>query len=184
MKLMMWCWLVLAPYLWTLVIRPLQWPAQAALCFVLFFSGAVSLLGGLDGRHGYSLASRSELAAWQSAIAGIPATDRFAAMPDYNHPLILLGRKVACGYDGHLWSHGLDYGEKMALTKSALSGATGWQEAAPKLSAQWSALRQIDRPEAVPQGLGTLTDLRPYLKPDSKSPAPPPPPPQSVGLSW
>lgn len=180
MKLMMWCWLAVAPYLWSLVIRPLKWPAQAAICFVLFFSGAVSLIGGLDARHGYSLATRSELAQWQAAVKNIPATDRFAAMPDYNHPLILLGRKLACGYDGHLWSHGLNYGEKMALTKNALSGAVGWQEAAPKLNVQWGAIRQKDRPDAVPQGVGTLYDLRQYLKPAPGSPAPPPPPPQSV----
>ncbi len=180
MKLMMWCWLVLAPYLWLLVIRPLKWPAQAAICFVLFFSGAVSLIGGLDARHGYLLASRSELAAWQAAVKDIPATDRFAAMPDYNHPLILLGRKVACGYDGHLWSHGLDYGEKMALTKGALSGAVGWREAAPKLNVQWGAVRQTDRPGAVPRGVGTLYDLRMYLKPAPGSPTLPPPPPRPV----
>jgi hypothetical protein len=184
MKLIMWSWLVLAPYLWSLVIRPQQWPAQAALCFLLFFSGAVSLIGGLDARHGYAIANRSELAAWQDAIRDIPATDRFAAVPDYNHPLILLGRKLAVGYDGHLWSHGLDYGEKMALTKSALRGGVSWQVAAPQLNVQWGALRRTDRPDFVTQGIGAVYDLRPCLKPDPANPAPLPPPPRPVGLSW
>jgi hypothetical protein len=189
MKLMMWCWLAIAPYLWTLVLRPLQWPAQAALCFLLFFSGAVSLFGGLDARHGYPIASRSELASWQAAVRNIPATDRFAAVPDYNHPLILLGRKVACGYEGHLWSHGLDYAEKMALTKDALRGAVSWQDAAPRLNVQWGALRRTDRPDFVnasigPKGIGALYDLRPCLTPDPASPAPRPPPPRSVGSPW
>lgn len=178
MKLMMWCWLVIAPYLWTLVFRPLQWPARVALCFLLFFSGAVSLIGGLDARHGYFLASRSELAEWQANVRGIPATDRFVAMPDYNHPLILLGRKVACGYDGHLWSHGLAYGEKFALTKDTLRGIVSWQEAAPRLNAQWGAIRQTDRPDLVPKGVGTLFDLRGYLKPAPENPTPPPRQPQ------
>ncbi len=180
MKLMMWCWLVLAPYLWSLVLRPLQLPAQAALCFVLFFSGAVSLIGGLDARHGYFLASRSELAKWQAIVKPIPATDRFVAMPDYNHPLILLGRKVACGYDGHLWSHGLAYQDKMALTKDVLRGIVGWEEAAQKLNVQWGAVRQTDRPDLVPRGAGTLYDLRSYLKPNPGNRELPPPPPQSV----
>jgi hypothetical protein len=184
MKLMMWCWLVIAPYLWSLVIRPLQGPAQAALCFVLFFSGAASLIGGLDARHGYSIGSRSELASWQAAVKDIPATDRFAAFPDYNHPLILLGRKVAVGYDGHLWSHGLDFGEKMALTKDALRGAVSWEIAAPKLQVQWGALRRTDRPDFVSEGIGAVYDLRPCLTRDPASPAPPPPPPRPVGLSW
>jgi hypothetical protein len=184
MKLMMWCWLVLAPYLWSLVIRPLKWPAQVAICFLLFFSGAASLMGGLDARHGYSLASRSELASWQAAVRNIPATDRFAVMPDYNHPLILLGRRVAVGYDGHLYSHGLDYGEKMNLTKDALMGRASWQDAAPKLNVQWGALRRTDRPDFVTEGIGALYDLRPTLTPDPANPAPQPPPPQPVGLSW
>ena len=80
-------------------------PPFALSCF---FREAVSLIGGLDTRHGYAIARRSELAAWQHAIASIPPDVRFASVPDYNHPLILLGRKVACGYEGHLWSHGLE----------------------------------------------------------------------------
>lgn len=189
MKLMMWCWLALAPYLWAQVIHPLQWPAQVALCFLLFFSGAVSLYGGLDARHGYTLASRSELENWQAAIRDIPATDRFAVVPDYNHPLILLGRKVACGYDGHLWSHGLDYEAKMALTKDALRGAVSWAVAAPELDVQWAALRRTDQTDRInaligPEGIGALFDLRPYLIPIQASPTPLPPPPRSVGSPW
>jgi hypothetical protein len=184
MKLMMWSWLVVAPYLWNLVIRPLQRPAQAALCGVLFFSGAVSLIGGLDARHGYTLARRSELAFWRAAVKDIPATDRFAAVPDYNHPLILLGRKVAAGYEGHLWSHGLDYLEKMQLTGAALRGDVSWEIAAPKLNVQWGALRRTDRPDFVTGGIGAVYDLRPCLTPRPTSPTPPPPPPRPVGLPW
>ena len=109
MKLMLWSWIVIAPYLWTKVIAPMKPGARVAICILLFFSGGVSLLGGLDARHGYGIARRSELDAWKHAVAGIPANVRFACVPDYNHPLILLGRKVACGYEGHLWSHGLTY---------------------------------------------------------------------------
>lgn len=189
-KLLMWSWLVIAPYLWTEILRPLQLPARAALCLVLFFSGAVSLLGGLDARHGYSIARRSELHAWRAAVADLPPETRFAAVPDFNHPLILLGRRVACGYEGHLWSHGLDYREKLARLKSALAGQTAWTEAAPALGTEWLALRNMDLPAAEPpgdlppSGLGILYDLRPALKPDSSSPEDRQYPPRSVDLSW
>ena len=122
MKLMLWSWLVIAPYLWKKMLAPLKLPARAAVCVVLFFSGGVSLIGGLDTRHGYAIAQRSELAAWQHAIASIPPDVRFASVSDYNHPLILLGRKVACGYEGHLWSHGLDYHKKLELLDKSLNG--------------------------------------------------------------
>ncbi|MEI6336999.1 MAG: hypothetical protein WCQ57_00265 [Verrucomicrobiota bacterium] len=186
MKLMMWSWLVVAPYLWTNLIAGLHLPVRAAICFVLFFSGAVSLVGGLDARHGYTLARRSELDAWQHAIAGIPPGTRFACVPDYNHPLILLGRKVACGYEGHLWSHGLKFQKKLALLKSALAGQTAWPIAEPVLGVEWLALRQTDysaaRPpgELPPVGIGALYDLRPLFKRDSYSQAPLQLPPRAV----
>ncbi|MFZ4681893.1 MAG: hypothetical protein ACOYMS_05295, partial [Terrimicrobiaceae bacterium] len=189
MKLMMWSWLVVAPYLWTNLISGLQLPARAAICFVLFFSGAVSLAGGLDARHGYGIARRSEVDAWRHAVADIPPAARFACVPDYNHPLILLGRKVVCGYEGHLWSHGLAFQDKLALLKGSLDGQTDWRVSAGALDADWLALRQMDystaKPPADPPltGIGALYDLRPF-KPDSSNPALRQVPPRSVDSSW
>ena len=189
MKLMMWSWLVIAPYLWTNLMAGLQLPARAALCFVLFFSGAVSLAGGLDTRHGYGIARRSELDAWRHAVADIPPEGRFAIVPDYNHPLILLGRKVVCGYEGHLWSHGLKFQDQLALLQSSLDGTADWRTSAPVLDADWLALRQRDYSPAKPPGdlppagLGALYDLR-QLKPGSDSQAPLPVPPRPVDSSW
>ena len=34
--------------------------------------------------------------------AGIPVTERFVGYPTYNHPLLLVGRKMALGYPGHV----------------------------------------------------------------------------------
>jgi hypothetical protein len=180
MKLMMWSWLALVPYLWALVLRPLPAVARGALCVVLFFSGAVSLIGGLDARHGYSLARRSELAAWRHALQDVPRADRLAVMPDYNHPVILLGRKVTCGYDGHLWSHGLDYGEALRLTKGGIAGTEPWATAAPALGASWAAVRRIDRPDDVAGTHGALYDLRGWLTPNPANQSLPPPPPRAV----
>ncbi len=152
MKLMLWSWLVIAPYLWTKVIAKMNLAARVAVCVVLFFSGAVSLIGGLDARHGYALARRSELDTWKHALAGIPPEVRFACVPDYNHPLLLLGRKVACGYEGHLWSHGLNYHQNLDLLRKALIGGAAWQEIAPSLDVQWLALRKADLPEVQATG--------------------------------
>ena len=190
MKLMMWCWLISAPYLWSCLIRRLAPAAQVVLCFALFFSGAVSLVGGLDRRDGHTIASRTELAAWKHAMRGIPAETRVACVPDFNHPVILLGRKVACGYEGHLWSHGLNFREKLGLLKSSLDGRIAWQESASKLDVGWLALRTKDIPFAVAPGeapsspaLGALYDLE-LLKRNPASQSPQQLPRQSVGLSW
>ncbi|HEY5704301.1 MAG TPA: hypothetical protein VIS96_01870 [Terrimicrobiaceae bacterium] len=191
MKLILWSWLVIAPYQWKKLLAPLKPPARAALCVVLFFSGAVSLIGGLDARHGYVVAQRSELAAWQHAVASIAPGVRFAGVSDYNHPLILLGRKVACGYEGHLWSHGLDYRKKFDLLNKSLTGEVSWRSSAPLLDVEWLALRNKDLPGRKPPGdspaenaFGALYDLRPLLKQDPSSPENPQLRPQSVGLFW
>jgi hypothetical protein len=189
MKLILWSWLVIAPYLWKKILAPLQFSARAAVCVVLFFSGGISLIGGLDARHGYAIGQRSELAGWQHAIAGIPPGVRFACVSDYNHPLLLLGRKVACGYEGHLWSHGLDYQRQFGLLNKSLNGEVSWRSSAPLLDVEWLALRSKDLPATKPPGdspaansYGALYDLSPLLKQDPSSPESPQLRPQSVDL--
>ncbi|MDX2081421.1 MAG: hypothetical protein SFU53_11620 [Terrimicrobiaceae bacterium] len=151
MKLFLWAWLVCVPWLWSAVIRPLPAIARAAACFLLFFSGAVSLAGGLDGRHGYGLASRSELADVAYRIRLIPPTDRFTVDPRYNHPIILLGRPVYCGYDGHLWSHGLDYTGRMENLRAILRRDPDWMERVRGLDAEWVYFEQPGR-TIIPAG--------------------------------
>jgi hypothetical protein len=191
MKLMLWSWLMIAPYLWKKLLAPLKLQVRAALCLLLFFSGAVSLVGGLDTRHGYAIAQRSELDAWRRAIANIPPDVRFASISDYNHPIILLGRKVACGYEGHLWSHGLDYQGKLALLQKSFRGELSWRSSAPLLDVQWLALRNQDLLVAKPPGdpppaqaRGALYDLTPLLTQDPASPESPRLPPRSVDSIW
>lgn len=178
LKLILWCWLALAPYLWSHVLRPLHAVPRAVLCVLLFFSGAVSLIGGLDSRHGYALARRSELDHWRAVTAAIPPEARFATAPEYNHPLILLGRKVACGYEGHLESHGLPYEAKMELLENSLNGSVPWADTVPVLNVQWVAIREKDLPASMKMHKGALFDVRPLLQPATDNPtvsAPPSP---------
>ncbi len=160
MKLVVWAWLALAPYLWTKLIAPLPIPARVALCIALFFSGAVSLVGGLDGRHGYTIAHRSELDAWRTATREISPTATFAVVPDFNNPLILLGRKVVCGYEGHLWSHGLNYQDKLRRLNLVLSQSPGWEDDAVDLGADYVVFRKDSDWTKPPE----IFDIRPDYK--------------------
>lgn len=136
-KIMIWCWLTMVPLVWKHAMLPLPVFGRVLVCVGLFFTGAVSLMAGLDGRHGYKLASRSELAKTAALLEGIPATARFATAPDYAHPVLMLGRKVAIGYPGHLWSHGLDYQDhEAALARLMLSDPT-WHEDAQQLQVHY-----------------------------------------------
>jgi hypothetical protein len=136
-KLLLWSWLACVPWIWSALIRPCPVPIRAALCVTLFFSGAISLLAGLDGRHGYKLASRSELAKTAALLREVSPTDRIAVRPDYNHPVFLLGRPVLCGYEGHLWSHGLDYRPQWERLKAVLALPSDWRQQAKGLNANW-----------------------------------------------
>jgi len=140
-KLFLWAWLACAPFLWEILS---QWPVftRVAACFLLFFSGAVSLAGGLDGRHGYKLITRSELAETATALQSIPPGDRIAIDPEFNHPVMLLGRPVVCGYEGHLWSHGLKYREQWDTLQTVLKQGPGWTEASRTLDADWLFLKK------------------------------------------
>ena len=156
-KLFLWAWLACAPFLWEMISRwhpPLRW----ITCFLLFFSGAVSLVGGIDGRHGYKLATRSELAATAKLLAKVPFEDRIAIQPEYNNPAMLLGRPVFCGYAGHLWSHGLDYHKQWAMLEKVLKRQPGWQETLGQLDAKWLF----------------ISTPRPFVAPISKGPQPSP----------
>ncbi|MFZ4776012.1 MAG: hypothetical protein ACOYM3_11640 [Terrimicrobiaceae bacterium] len=139
-KLFLWAWLACAPFLWELIKR---WPVtlRVITCILLFFSGAVSLAGGLDGRHGYKLASRSELAVAAETLRKVPLKDRIAVEPDFNNPVILLGRPVLCGYEGHLWSHGLNYRKQWDELQLVLKRAPGWKQALEHLNAEWIFLK-------------------------------------------
>ena len=136
-KLMLWCWLAVVPFVWDTVIRPLPLLARAPILFILFFSGALSLLGGLDGRHGYSLVSRAELDRTASALRELPPNSRIAISPDYNHPVLLAGHPVVSGYEGHLWSHGLDYREKYDSLDDLMNQFPGWRAKAKSLGADY-----------------------------------------------
>jgi len=41
------------------------------------------------------------------------------------------------GYEGHAWSHGIDYRQRLATVKSILNGDQDWREKAEELGARW-----------------------------------------------
>ena len=128
-KLMIWSYVVILPLLWSEILS--RWPIwlRSVCCVALFWSGFVSLLGGLNrSQTGFSIATRSELDTLAPVLKSLPVTERFIAYPNYNHPLLLLGRSVALGYTGHVWSHGYPYLKAEARVETVLRGLPGWEE--------------------------------------------------------
>ena len=137
-KLMLWCYLAFLPFLWRLWIRPLAWPLRVPLCILLFLSGAVSLAGGLTAHQlNLKLVDRADLDGTREAVAPLPADARFACAPDYNHPLVYCGRLLAMGYDGHLYSQGLDYGPLEHDLDALMLGQPGWEAIPARLGVSY-----------------------------------------------
>ena len=137
-KLMLWSYLTVLPFLWSHLIGRWPWMLRVPACVLLFFSGLVSLIGGLDSSHtGFEIAHRSRLDGVASAVRGIPIGERFVGWPTYNHPLLLLGRKMALGYTGHAWSHGLDWKPTAQKVQDILRGEPEWRALCAELGVRY-----------------------------------------------
>jgi hypothetical protein len=132
LKLMVWAYFLVLPFLWKDLILNWSMPVRVAVCIALFGSGFVSLFGGLAaGRSGFGFANRAELDAVGVAVRSLSVEARFAAYPIYNHPLLLQGRKVVMGYPGHLWTEGFDdYAATENQLRKMMEGTGNWREIA------------------------------------------------------
>lgn len=136
-KILIWSWLLVAPVIGKWLISVVPVVPRCVVIALLFFTGALSLAAGLDLRHGYELARRSQLDNWSAVLAPLPPHTVFAVKPDYNNPALLLGRRVVCGYEGHLSSHGLDYAQKLDRLRQVLRRTPGWEDIARELGADY-----------------------------------------------
>src|SRR5881397_110847 len=89
LKLMVWGYFMILPFLWSDILGRWAFPERAAICIALFGSGFVTLLGGLSAGHpGFGLIERARLDYAGAALRPLPVEARFASYPTYNHPEI------------------------------------------------------------------------------------------------
>ena len=138
LKLMVWGYFLILPFLWSDIIGRWAFPERAAMCIALFGSGFVTLLGGLSAGHpGFGLIERARLDYAGAALRPLPVEARFASYPTYNHPVLLQGRKVVLGYPGHLWTEGFNSGDASNRLTELMNGAANWREAAKALGVRY-----------------------------------------------
>jgi hypothetical protein len=138
LKLMVWGYFLILPFLWSDMIGRWAFPERAAMCVALFGSGFVTLLGGLSAGHpGFGLIERARLDHAGAAMRPLPVEARFAAYPTFNCPVLLQGRKVVAGYPGHLWTEGFDSGEVNKRLTELMNGAANWRETAQALGVRY-----------------------------------------------
>jgi hypothetical protein len=146
LKLMVWGYFIILPFLWSDIIGRWAFPERAATCLLLFGSGFITLLGGLSAGHpGFGLIERARLDHIGTALRPLPMEARFATYPTYNHPVLLQGRKVVLGYPGHLWTEGFDYGKANDQLTALMNGAANWRDAAKVLGVRYIFWGQDER---------------------------------------
>lgn len=103
---------------------------------VLLLSGFTSLVVSIQSPsiRGAGLYQRSDLANVEGALADVPMKAIFAAATSHNHALTWFGRLRVVGYEGHLWSHGIEGGPVVDKLKSLMSPeAPSWRETVREL---------------------------------------------------
>jgi hypothetical protein len=138
-KIIIWAYLLVMPFVWTDLVSRWVFPVRALVCLALFFSGFVTLFGGIAaGKNGFGLANREEVDGVGAVVRQLPADARYAAFPIYNHPLLLQGRKLILGYPGHVWTQGFSsYGDTQSKLTSLMQGAPDWRDIARHFQARY-----------------------------------------------
>ena len=137
-KLMIWAYLIVLPFVWDLVIVRFSFWTKAVVCELLFFSGFLTLFGGLrSDMPDRTFASRTELEITERAVRQIPINEPILAHPTHDHPLLLVGRRVVLGYPGHIASHGLDPRPHESKIEAIMRGWGDWRVLAAELGAHY-----------------------------------------------
>jgi hypothetical protein len=134
-KVMVWCYLLMLPAVSEVVLDRLRPALRTAAWAVLFLSGAVCVASSLRG-GGFEVARVEERDEVCRAVGGLPANDRVATLMTFNHPVALCGQALVAGYGGHLWSHGIEYGEVEERLRGLMMGEADWRERARDLEAR------------------------------------------------
>ncbi|MGA8656245.1 MAG: hypothetical protein WB586_08855 [Chthoniobacterales bacterium] len=137
-KLLIWSYLVLMFGLWTAFLSRWHILLRSLALTALFFSGFLSLAGGLrPHQEGYRIGDEEEWQQVAEATRTISPAAIFAAYPTYNHPVLVTGHRVVLGFPGHLWSHGLNYRPYEVLLSQLMLGQPGWKDVGQTLHADY-----------------------------------------------
>jgi uncharacterized membrane protein len=63
----------------------------------------------------------------------------------HNHPVFLTGRRSLLGYPGHVWTHGLEYGEREAEIKRVYAGAPDADAILRKYGVEYVVVSPLER---------------------------------------
>ena len=126
--------------------------ASIALFCVSTVSGALDVSKVMMSAESFPLFDKTGLEfAAKVRNATAPGTTILTA-PAHDHPVLLSGRRVFLGYEGHLWSQGLDYAGRKPVAAAVFAGQ-------PQPGTPGSIIR-IDSIALTPEEVALVPDFR------------------------
>jgi hypothetical protein len=95
----------------------------ATLLVVLTLAGGLDVFPLLTGQGKYQEFDRDGIVFAETIKAQTPPRATILHAPIHNTPIFLTGRRSLMGYPGHIWTHGLDYGQLENEIKRIYAGA-------------------------------------------------------------
>lgn len=115
--------------------------------FSLCFSGVLDVWRIASLQQEHQIFGKNDLAFADFLRRNTPSDARILAAPYFAHPVLLSGRPSMLGYEGHLWSHGLDFKERSAETKRIYAGEPDADALIRKLRIQYVIVGPPERNE-------------------------------------
>lgn len=135
----------------------------AALAFAAAsLSGALDITKVMMSGGVYGIFDRTDLEFATRVRQATPPTATILTAPTHNHPVLLSGRRVFLGYEGHLWSQGLDYLARKPVADAVFRGVQAGSPGTPMPAIDAIALTPAELP-LIPdrsrlQGLPSLVE--------------------------
>lgn len=127
-KVLFYWWIASAPIVALLLAR--LWEGNvgkrvlAAVFFVvLTLAGALDVFALITAKGDYGEFDRDGVAFAEQIKQQTPPRAMILHAPIHNTPIFLTGRRSLMGYPGHIWTHGLSYGQREAEIKRIYAGA-------------------------------------------------------------
>ena len=127
-KVLFYWWIVSAPIVALLLAR--LWEGNvwnrllaAGLLVVLTLAGGLDVFALVTRQGEYQEFDRNGITFAEMIKQQTPPRSMILHAPIHNTPVFLTGRRSLMGYPGHIWTHGIDFGQRETDIKNIYSGS-------------------------------------------------------------
>jgi hypothetical protein len=127
-KVLFYWWIVSAPIVALLLAR--LWEGNvwnrllaAGLLVVLTLAGGLDVFALVTNQGEYQEFDRDGITFAEMIKQQTPPRSLILHAPIHNTPVFLTGRRSLMGYPGHIWTHGIDFGQRETDIKNIYSGS-------------------------------------------------------------